>query len=104
MNTKFLMSFFIFCFAAGLGYSSTTFAQDKGRGFKKFHRGVCVGQTLAQEGIILPPHQPGQRPAWDATTKAAFKAAIQTCRAQYKGPGQGSPVNTTPTTPTAPST
>jgi hypothetical protein len=51
---------------------------------KGFRRGVCVGQTLAKAGVILPQRVPGQRPVLDPDTKAAFKAAVQSCRAQAK--------------------
>lgn len=103
MKTKkfLLLSFGAFLLSVGLGYPTTLLAQSaptgqphKKHGFRKFQRGVCVGQTLAQEGIILPPRQPGQRPVWDATTKAAFKAAVQSCRAQSR------PVNGNPPTAT----
>jgi hypothetical protein len=78
-----------------LGCSISAFAQDATTNTNpptstppahRHHRhgglrlGVCIGQTLAQQGIILPPHTPGQKP--DPATKAAFKAAMQTCRAK----------------------
>lgn len=56
---------------------------DKGRG--GFMMGVCVGQNLAAAGVTLPKHVPGQKPAWDDATKAAFKKAAEACRSQFGG-------------------
>jgi hypothetical protein len=57
-------------------------------GRKSFRVGMCVGQALAAQGIVLPPHVPGQRPAPNAATKAAFQSAMQSCHAQFKRPSQ----------------
>jgi signal transduction protein with GAF and PtsI domain len=56
-----------------------------GRKCKKraFRFGVCVGESLAQQEVILPAHVPGQKSRWNDNTKAAFKNAIESCRAQF---------------------
>ena len=62
--------------------------QHHRHGRKGFGMGLCVGQALAAQGIVLPPHVPGQRPAPNAATQAAFKSAMQSCHAQDKRPSQ----------------
>jgi hypothetical protein len=49
-----------------------------------FSEGLCIGQALAQQGIVLPARVAGQRPTFDAATKAAFEAAKASCRTQGK--------------------
>jgi hypothetical protein len=75
--------------AAAMILTSTlsAWAQGGKKHGRSFRRGVCVGQTLAQEGVILPKPQPGQRPVFDPATQAAFKAAVQSCKANFKGTG-----------------
>jgi hypothetical protein len=66
-----------------------------------FKMGVCVGQALAQAGVTLPAEQPGTAPSPDPTTEAAFKAAIQQCRAQFNGTSASpTPVSTATPAPT----
>jgi len=50
------------------------------KGHKRgFMMGVCVGQSLAQQGVTTLPKRP-----FDAATKAAFKKAAESCRSQFK--------------------
>jgi len=92
ISKKLIFGLGSFGIALTLSYSGSSFAQaspapaqqNRHHG-KSFRRGVCVGQTLAQQGVVLPQHQPGQRPVLDPATKAAFKAAVQSCKAQFKG-------------------
>lgn len=57
----------------------------------QFKLGICVGQSLARQGIILPEPSPGQPPSQDdPSTQSAIDAAIQTCRDQMDG-GSSSP-------------
>jgi hypothetical protein len=51
----------------------------------RFELGVCVGQTLAQEGIVLPAPERGKRPQFDEATKTAFREAFKTCREELRG-------------------
>lgn len=51
---------------------------------KAFRFGVCVGQGLAQQGVLLPAPKPGEKPKFDDATKAAFKAAVKACKAAFK--------------------
>jgi hypothetical protein len=68
--------------------------------------GVCVGQTLAQQGISVPVPQPGEKPTLDSTTEAAMKAAAESCRAEMQGttasPSPSGAPSTTPSTGTSP--
>ena len=52
---------------------------------RAFDLGVCVGQALAQQNIILPPPQPGVPPSPNPTNQAAFKSAVQQCRSEFSG-------------------
>jgi hypothetical protein len=95
LRKSFGASFITLAAVLGLCYSTSSLGQTqvnppcaqkhKHHHGKGFQRGICVGQTLAQQGVILPQRQPGQRPAYDPATKAAFQAAVQSCKAQYKG-------------------
>jgi hypothetical protein len=68
--------------------------------------GVCVGQTLAQQGISVPVPQPGEKPTFDATTEAAMKSAAEACRSEMQGttasPSPSGAPSTTPSTGTSP--
>ena len=46
---------------------------------KAFKLGVCVGQTLADQGIMLPFAEEG-RHHLDAGTKTAMKKAVRECK------------------------
>lgn len=52
-----------------------------------FALGVCVGQTLASQGIVIPAPAPGQPylQTADTTVQDAMDAAVQTCRAEFSG-------------------
>jgi hypothetical protein len=50
----------------------------------RFELGVCVGQTLAQEGIVLPAPKRGERPKFDEATQKAFREAFKSCREELK--------------------
>jgi hypothetical protein len=67
-----------------------------------FFLGICVGQTLAQQGISLPVPQPGESPSPDSTNEAAVKAAVESCRAEMHGtqasPSPSGEPTTTPST------
>jgi hypothetical protein len=52
---------------------------------RAFKMGVCVGQALAAAGVVVPPPQPGVRPSPDPMTEAAYKTAVQQCRAEFSG-------------------
>ncbi|MDR3606533.1 MAG: hypothetical protein P4M08_04030 [Oligoflexia bacterium] len=59
-----------------------------------FSLGVCVGQQLAQQGIVLPPPAQGEHylnPTGDATTEQAIQSAAQMCRTQFRTPPSPSP-------------
>ena len=59
----------------------------------QFKLGICVGQSLARQGIILPEPSNGQPPSQEeSSTQSAIDAAIQTCRDQM----DGSPSSPTP--------
>ncbi len=58
-----------------------------------FKVGVCVGQSLAQQGIMLSWPQPGQPMNLDDATKQALKAAVQDCASKLLG-SQGSSAGT----------
>jgi hypothetical protein len=69
----------------------------------EFMRGVCVGQALAAAGVTLPAPQAGQKPVWDAATKAAFKAAMESCRpAPAPAPSPSPSAPPAPAAPVAP--
>src|SRR5258708_4829098 len=101
------MKRYIFVIGLVAGIFAAHFASAHGNGDWKhgkhgrggFMVGVCVGQTLAQQGIILPAPTPGQRPNLDAATQAAFKAAVDSCRATFKAAGKGSAPQTAPAAP-----
>jgi hypothetical protein len=60
--------------------SQATATESGQRHHHGFRMGVCVGQTLAKAGVTLPAAPtPG-----DQATHAAFKSAIESCRAQFK--------------------
>ena len=62
--------------------------EERGGGFNELKLGICVGQTLSQQGIILAL-EPGQSlSSLDSTTLDAIEAAVTTCR---------EPTNPTPT-------
>src|SRR4051812_27338613 len=50
-----------------------------------FKLGVCVGQALATEGIMLPKAEHGTRPELNQETKVALKKAIKECKDQLQG-------------------
>jgi hypothetical protein len=68
-------------------------AQRQGRNHGKkrvrraFRLGVCVGQTLAQAGVILPAPHSGQK--WTDQEKAALKAARTACVAAFRSKPTG---------------
>jgi hypothetical protein len=64
--------------------------------------GVCVGQTLAQQGINLPVPQPGKANALDETQQAALRSAVESCKAEMFG--QGNPQPSASPTPSASAT
>jgi hypothetical protein len=62
--------------------------------------GVCVGQNLAQQGVTLPAPTPGVKPSPNPTIRAAFKAAIESCRAEFGHPSNSpTPAPTTSASP-----
>ena len=90
-KTSFILSFACMSFALAVGSpalaQSDESAPPAARHHHHHHRhsfgmGICVGQALAAQGVTVPPHVPGQRPAPDAAQKAAFQAAIQSCNAE----------------------
>lgn len=52
-----------------------------------FGLGVCVGQTLASQGVTIPAPTPGQSylQTQDPTVQDAIDSAVQTCRAEFSG-------------------
>ena len=67
---------------------------------RQFTLGICVGQTLAQQGVVFPPPQPDQPPTLDSTTLTALQSAEQTCRAEMDGTASApSPVPSASPTP-----
>jgi hypothetical protein len=97
---------------AAHAYPNDSYSRDEGRHEEwqvrrhemhgQFLLGVCVGQTLAQQGLTLPEPQPGQQPQpLDPNTQAALKSAIQTCRAQRTS-ATGTPAPLPSQAPTSP--
>jgi len=63
--------------------SATPAPHRANRQVKRAYRlGICVGQTLAQQGIIIPDPQPGQPQQNDSSLKAALKQARESCSAK----------------------
>ena len=96
-----------------LGYAASAYEGDSySRGGRylshnQFELGICVGQTLAEQGVTLAFPQPGQPPSLDSNTQAALQGAVQTCRTQMYGNGASPipapssssvPITGTPTT------
>jgi len=83
----------------GVSNPSSSFAQDSSGGvvaaqkthhhergkFKAFRMGMCVGQNLAKQGIILQPGQPK-----DPSVKAAIDRERKVCHDQFKTMKAGS--------------
>ena len=69
---------------------------------RQFALGVCVGQTLAQQGVTLPVQPMGQRPSLDSTTQAALQNAVQSCRSQMQGNGASPTPSPMPSSTPAP--
>lgn len=49
-----------------------------------FELGICVGQTLADQGTVLPAPTQGER-YLNATDEQAIETAIETCRDEFRG-------------------
>lgn len=90
------LSFPALSFAEDFDINSTsgTTTPEKGCGHHHHHcchkkrifaTGVCVGQSLAQQGIMLPAPKPGQSPTVDVSTKTAIKNAAKDCQEKLKG-------------------
>jgi len=56
-------------------------------GREGFIMGVCVGQTLAQQGVTIPNPEPGKRPELNQAQRDAMKSATESCRASMSGRG-----------------
>ncbi len=72
------------------GNSNADYRDGRGmrdRGREHLILGICVGETLAQQGVTYPTD--GTPP--DSTTQTAVKAAIQTCQAELRGGPSPSP-------------
>jgi hypothetical protein len=63
-------------------------------GRQNFVMGMCVGQTLAQRGVMLPMPEPGKPPQLDESQKDALHGAIETCRASMSGRASPTPAPT----------
>lgn len=73
-----------------------------------FEMGVCVGQTLASQGITLPPPVEGER-YLSGTDQQTIQSAVESCREEFQAtasptptPAPSAPASTAPTG-TAPS-
>jgi hypothetical protein len=49
-----------------------------------FAFGVCVGQTLATQGVTLPTPTPGS-PYLSSSDQQSVESAAQTCREEFRG-------------------
>jgi hypothetical protein len=92
------MTFIATCLFCVAGFSqsadptATSGSAHPHRHHRGFMMGVCVGRALQQQGV--PAVTPGQKPT--AAQVAAFKAARQTCHAQFKA--SAASASTAPTT------
>lgn len=70
-------------------------------GREAFMMGVCVGQTLAQQGITLPMPEAGKPPALDPSQREAIHDAAESCRASMSGRPMQTPTPEPTPAPTA---
>jgi len=68
-----------------------------------FYLGMCVGQTLAKQGIYTADVTSGATTGTQDDLKSSIKAAMQTCRDQQQASPSPTP-EPTPTTPTGSAT
>ena len=85
----------LFGAATGFAYDREGQRDEQRRDHEELRLGICVGQTLSQQGITIPALEPGQTlSSLDSTTLDALEAAITTCKADMTGAPQ--PTSSTP--------
>ena len=79
-----LFGIVILAAAVGLSVASSFADGRRDRTRLDFELGVCVGQTLADQGTVLPAPTQGER-YLNASDKQAIETAIETCREEFRG-------------------
>lgn len=79
-----LFGILILAAVAGLTVASTFADGRRERTRIDFDLGVCVGQTLADQGTILPAPTQGQRYLTESDQQAV-QTAEETCRDEFRG-------------------